>query len=502
MYPGRTATRAGAGWNWRVFATCWFAYTAFWTPYVLREHFPALALVERGSLNVERYIGWTDDIFRGPRGGAYINNNPGASLTAAVPLLLCRPVLQRVDDWNQKLPRIHQPQTSEKILQLMLRDGRAFYFLLVAFVTVALVMAPATAGTAAYLCSRLAQAGVRPVYAAQAALLYGVGTPVLFRVAHLNHNLLVCDAGFAALLLLWDPRDTPLGPLRASAAGFLAGYAMLCDYSGAIVIAVTALYAWLRSSGQCPAARWKTLAAYAAGAAPAILVLVIYQAWAFGSSILPSQHYMTPTAPTSHGYRGIDWPSPALLWANFFDPRFGLFAYCPALLLAFAAPFLTGVRHRIPRREMAVLFLYFLLFVAFCAANQYSWLQPLTGFRYLVAVVPALALLAMQTAQALPRWLRWAIAVATCAQSFVMVAAYQNTFPLAIRVLWQRRFELPWMIRLGHIGAPVTPLWPVAGFALLALAIAAVWLVPRWRPLAGREHLWRMLCRFVSVPRF
>jgi hypothetical protein len=479
MPSRRTASRPGAGWTWRVFATCWLVYTAFWTPYILREHFPALALVERGSLNVERYVAWSDDIFRGPRGGAYINNNPGASLTAAVPLLLLKPVLKRVDDWNQKLPRIHPPAKTEHILRLMLTEGRAFYFLLAAFLTVAMVMAPATAGTAAYLCSRLADAGVRPIHAAQAALLYGLGTPVLFRAAHLNHNLLVCDAGFTAFLLLWDPRDAPLRALRASAAGLLAGYALLCDYSGVIVVAVIALYAWLRTSGERPAARFKILTAYAAGAAPGIAGLVIYQVWAFGSSYLPSQHYMTPTAPTAHGYRGIDWPSPALLWANFFDPRFGLFAYCPALLLAFAAPFVTRVRHRIPPRETTILFLYFLLFVAFCAANQYSWLQPLTGFRYLVPVVPALALLAMQTAQALPRWLRWMVAAAACAQSLLMVAGYQNTFPLAVRAVWQRHFELPWMIRLGYAGAPVTSIWPLAVFGLLALAVAAVWLLPR-----------------------
>ena len=200
-------------------------------------------------------------------------------------------------------------------------------------------MAPATAAVAAYLCSRLGEAGVAPIHAAQAALLYGVGTPVLFRAAHLNHNLLVCNAGFAALLLLWDPRNAPVRAGRAAVAGLLAGYTVLCDYSGVVVVAVVALYVWLRSAGGRPAARWKILAAYAAGVAPGIVGLTLYQAWAFGDLLRPSQHYMVPTAPTSHGYRGIDWPSPALLAANFFDPRFGLFAYCPALLLALAAPF-------------------------------------------------------------------------------------------------------------------------------------------------------------------
>src|ERR1051325_1617580 len=303
-----------AGWTWRVFATCWLVYTAFWGPYILREHFPAIALLESGTLNVERYLGWSDDIFRGPRGGAYINNNPGASLTAAVPLLLLRPVLSAVDKWNRTLPPVEPRERDDGVLRLMFAERRDFYFLRLSFPTVALVMAAATAGTAAYLCARLAESGIAPANAAAAALLYGLGTPVLFRAVLLNHNLLVCDAGFTALLLLWSPRDAPLSAARASAAGLLAGYAVLCDYSGLVVGAVVLVYVWLRSAGP----RWKTVAAYAAGALVGVGILVVYQSWAFGSPYRPSQHYMAPTAPTARGYRGFDWPSPALLWANFF----------------------------------------------------------------------------------------------------------------------------------------------------------------------------------------
>ncbi|HEY7335061.1 MAG TPA: hypothetical protein VH639_09270, partial [Bryobacteraceae bacterium] len=53
----------------RVFLTCWLVYTVFWTPWIVREHFPAVTLSERGTLNVEPYIAWTEDIFRGPQGG-------------------------------------------------------------------------------------------------------------------------------------------------------------------------------------------------------------------------------------------------------------------------------------------------------------------------------------------------------------------------------------------------------------------------------------------------
>src|SRR5208283_1670443 len=227
-------------WAVRVFLTCWLVYTVFWTPYIVREHFPAITLAEGGRLDVKQYLGWTEDIFSGPYGGAYINNNPGASLTGAIPLLLLRPLLIRVDNWNQRLPRQRPRGEDDPILVRMAAEGRVFYFLLVAFVTVALVMAPATAFAVAILCARIIEAGVPAAHAAAAAVMCGLGTPLLFRTGHLNHNLLVGDAGLAALLLLWDPADRPLRPVRAGLAGLLAGYAVLCDYSGVIVVVVTA----------------------------------------------------------------------------------------------------------------------------------------------------------------------------------------------------------------------------------------------------------------------
>jgi hypothetical protein len=320
------------------------------------------------------------------------------------------------------------------------------------------------------------EGGVPAAAAALSALLYGLGTPVLFRSAHLNHNLLVGDAGFIALLLIWDPKCRPIRPARAAVAGMLAGYAVLCDYSGVVVIIVTAAYVWVRSAGQPGGERLRAMAAYAGGLAPGVVALAAYQAWAFGSLYRPSQHYMTPTAPTSHGYRGFDWPSPALAWANFFDPRFGLFAYCPALALALLAPFRMRARYRVPARETWILLTYFALFVLFCAANQYSWLQPLTGFRYLVPVVPALALLALQVAQALPRVLRWIVAIAACAQSLVLAAAHENDLRLALGTIWHRQFALLWMIRLRGAGGPQIPVLAVIAFTLLTLAL--IWAAP------------------------
>src|SRR5262249_48207068 len=158
-----------------------------------------------GSLDVAPYGGWTSDIFKGSRGGAFINNLPGASLTAAAVLLPLSPVLERVDRWNRALPRRAVGSEGDELFWRTVAGGGGFYFLLVGFLTVALVMAPATAGAAAYMHARLMDAGVSAASAAQVALLCGLATPVLFRTGYLNHNLLVGDAGITALLLLWDP---------------------------------------------------------------------------------------------------------------------------------------------------------------------------------------------------------------------------------------------------------------------------------------------------------
>jgi hypothetical protein len=451
----------------RVFLVCWLLYTVFWAPYILREHYPAITLAEQGTLNVERYLGWTDDIFAGPEKGAFINNNPGASLAGAIPLVLLRPVLARVDSWNRRQPRPDHPEPGEgEVFWRAIREGRGCYFLLIVFLTTALVMAPATAGTLAYLCARLIEAGVPAASASLISILCGIGTPLLYRAGGLNHNLLVADAGFTALLVLWDAEDRPLTAWRVLAAGLLSGYALLCDYSGIVVVAIVALYTWQRSAGK---ARAGALAGFAGGTLPGVAILLIYQAWAFGSFYHPSQHYMPATGPTAHGYRGFDWPSPSLAWALLTDPRFGLFAYCPALMLAFPAPFLLRIRYKLPQRETRLIFTYFALFLVFCSANQYSRLQPLTGFRYLVPVVPGLALLAIQAIQVLPRLAQAILAILSCVPMLILSASHEVDVRHMLATLWENKFEPLWLIRLGQSGTPTVWIHAAGWFAAMAL---------------------------------
>ena len=474
---------------WRVFFTCWITYSFFWTPYIVREHFPAITLADSGTLNVERFLGYTDDIFPTAH-GAFINNNPGASITGAIPLFVFRPLIAQVKAWNLKQPRPPIPPNDGEFFWRTVQENLQFYFLLIAFLTAAFVMAPITAGTAAFFCARLQTFGISATNASVVSLLYALATPTFFRAALLNHNMLVCNAAFAAFLLLWDPHDhpdhlhnspQPLHPFPAFLAGLLSGYCVLCDWSGVVVLATTSLYCLLRTfqprSANNPPRhqQLKTLLAFAAGAAVCLTILAIYQHRAFGSPVLPSQHYMPPTSPTSHGYRGFDWPSPTLAWANFFDPRFGLFAYCPLLMLGLAAPFIPQSRRLIPTRELWILILYFILFVLFCAANQYSWLQPSTGFRYLVPVVPALAILTIEVARRFPRPVQWILAACAAAQSLVLAAAHENDIRLALSTLVERHGQFFWLIRLRDAGLSVDWGCTVVVWIVPIIAAAYIW---------------------------
>ena len=93
-------------------------------------------------------------------------------------------------------------------------------------------------------------------------------------------------------------------------------------------------------------------------------------------------------------------------------------------------------------------------------------------------MVPILTLLALQTAQTLPRWARRAAGAAACAQSLIIAAAHENDIRLSVSTLWQRHLEFLWMIRLQEAGAPVTWVWTLGTFVMLIVALTIIWVAP------------------------
>jgi hypothetical protein len=382
----------------RIFLTSWLLFGAMFATNVVREHYPALTLVEDGSYRLDRYHELHSDIFEHD-GHWYINNNVGTSVIAAGPLLLFKPVLRMLDERSQEaLARSGgQVDTSfdtkypnrERFYRLVRQNGWELKFGAVAAITAVLLMAPLSALFVLLVFDFLSDRGVGRGRAAALALLFGFGTPVLFRTAHLNHNMMVMYATVGAFLVL-VPRDRLDGMLpragggRHFAAGLLGGAAVMCDFSGAVPLAW--LFAWtvfgaLRSRRADPAF-------FAAGAAIPILVQLHSQWASFGDWIHPPQTWMAQANFTDRGYQGFDWPAIDLFLDNLVEPRWGLFVFGPLLLIGLVPPRRGDASAPLPFRAWAWSMAFAFTFMLFAAANQYGRMQWNTGIRYLMPVVP------------------------------------------------------------------------------------------------------------------
>ncbi len=477
----------------RLFFTCWLIYALHFATNTVREIYPALSLGDRLSFDVSEYAGLHPDIFELPGRGVFINNNPGASILGAIPYAVARPAI----DFAVQTVQRSRATTSGTVAEYdsIYPMAREFYraarergfdvkFALGAGVMQALLMAPLSALSAVVMFWALFSLTRSLRAALLLALLYGFATPVFYRTAQLNHNLLAGHCAFFAFVLLWQPwrrAGTP-GPRAFLFAGLLAGWAVVLDYSGAVVLAAIGTYALACAwTGSVRSWRFREIALFAGGAATSLAVLFGYQWLAFGNPILPAQRYMPPTGLSQYGYNGLDLPHLDLLWETAFGLRFGLFTSAPLLLLALYVPAWLNPRWRlIGARELWLVLGLTAGFFVFSAANQFGWLQFNSGVRYVVPVVPFLFLLAAGVLLRLPTVVAVSAGVAGTYWSWCL-AMYRDVeqglgvLEALIHVTLEGP-RLPWLTtveRLGHapegLAAPL-----LAGAAIL---LAALWLI-------------------------
>src|SRR5918992_3693507 len=86
----------------RLFLSCWLVYALHLATNTVREIYPALSLGDHLSFDVSEYLGLHPDIFQLPGRGAFINNNPGASILGAIPYTLARPVIDVIVERAQQ----------------------------------------------------------------------------------------------------------------------------------------------------------------------------------------------------------------------------------------------------------------------------------------------------------------------------------------------------------------------------------------------------------------
>jgi hypothetical protein len=472
----------------RLFLTVWLVYGLHFATNIVREHYPAFSLAERGTLRVDPYLGLHPDLFEIPRRGAFINNNPGASIFAALPYAVARPfvdwVVERAPAGASSAdsePEYNDPRPlRRKFFRTVRERGLDLRFGLAAAVIQALGIAPLGALAVVVLFGTFRREGAPEGQAALLSLLFAFATPIFFRSATLNHNLLVAHFALFAFAVLQRREGAELTPLRLLGSGVLAGLTVLCDFSGVVPLVALGLYALaaLRAGG-ASVRRWGWM--IAGGAVP-IAGLLAYQAWAFGSPWLPAQHYMPATHLSVRGWNGFSWPSPELLLRNLFDPRYGLFAFGPLLLLALGSRWArpNWPAPAPPRRQTALVWGIAAGMLLFTSSNQYAHLQWNTGFRMLAVVVPFLFLPTARVLATLPR--RWAagLGALAVAHSWCLAMVRQDAIGSVTRVALEG-LRLPWLTSLWRANPAYLPLLETTGprawpfFVLLAVTLWIVW---------------------------
>ena len=213
----------------------------------------------------------------------------------------------------------------------------------------------------AFLVGRVAE-GLAPGFGGAALVAFALGTLMApLAVVSFDH-VPAAALGFASFVLAWHRRP--------GLAGLAAGAALMVEYQVALLVVLVALYALLRGGGGA-------LGRYAAGLAPGVVLLALYDSFAFGAP------WRTPLderlhLPTVHG-----------AWEVFLADR-GLLVVSP--VVAAAALGLVLLWRRGYRAEAALAAAATALFtLAECGfSDPYGGISP--GPRYLVPALPFLAL--------------------------------------------------------------------------------------------------------------
>lgn len=486
----------------RLLLTAWLVYGLHFATDIVRETYLAMALAERFTIDVEEYVGLHPDLFTVEGRGAYINNNPGASMLGSIPYLLARPAIDTLLWARPQLTRSKEEATYDdprpnrrRFFQQVRSRGLDIRFGLAAASMHVGLMAP-LAGLAAVAIFLFFRRRLQdPHRALWLALLYAFGTPIFFRSGYLNQNAIVAHAVLFAFVLLADPdaagdrRRTPV------LVGLLAGTAVLCDYSalpfflgfGVWVVAKARRGATSSPetagvdprSGAANAAARKGVR-FVAGASLPVGLLLLYQWAAFGNPLLPAQTHMPATRFSVRGWFGLSWPSLELLWRNLLDPAYGLFVFCPLLLASLFFWLAPGWRRYLSADESAFVFGSVAALWLFSSANQYGFLQWNTGIRYMVPAVPLLFVAAVPVLLSLSRFWRAALVVPTVAISW-SVAMVREDVPTSIARVFLGGFELPWLTVLRKTAPAYAPFLEQGASPLPLFCVVGVVLWLLWR---------------------
>jgi hypothetical protein len=226
---------------------------------------------------------------------------------------------------------------------------------------------------------------------------------------------------------------------------------------------------------------------FSAGGLGPLAILLAYQWAAFGNPLFPAQRYMPETRYSVHGWNGMTLPTGDLLWRNLLDPRYGLFAWCPALAVALAAPFVRRDETSPPAGALSLIFGASAALWLFNSANQFANLQWNTGVRYMVPAGALLFFAAVPVLRRMPGALAAALILISAVISWSTAMARESV-PVSLARIFSGGFELPWLEVLEKTAGTYAPFLEhgTSAIPLFVLTGVVLWLMWRKAPFAVR----------------
>jgi hypothetical protein len=394
----------------------WYSYTLpRWSDWSQNSRLDLLlALGDDGTVTIDRYVANTGD-YALYQGRAYSDKAPGPVFLALPAYYALKPLIDSplVRERSQALGAGGAMAATLNPAGSGVHENKLRFALVQYAMTVLTIALPAAAlGSLLYLV--LLRLGLAAGPALVCALGYGLATPAAAYAGNFYSHQLVAALLFGAFACaLPGPAGHPAtGVGRALLCGLLLGWAVISEYPAALAAALIGVYALARQG-------WRWLAPLILGGLPPVTLLVAYDLVAFGtpwpigyahSALWQAQHHT--------GFMSITYPRPEALWGLSFGPFRGLFVRAPWLLLAIPGYVLWWRAARLRHEWWLALLLPVGLFL-FYASSAMWWGGFGAGPRYLVPLLPFLALAACWALQAL--WARRATRLA--ANALVLLSA-------------------------------------------------------------------------------
>lgn len=443
-----------------------------------------LALVDDGTPKIDRYVANTGD-YALYNDHAYTDKPPGLSflgipIYAAIrPLLDAPPVQAQFERIGGRFEETLNPDGSG------LRADKIRFALVQYLLTLVVVAFPAAlfGGLFFMVLQRL---GVAPAPASIGALGYGLATSAAPYAGNFYAHQLVAVLLFTAFILAWSPPARWSPWASGVLVGLLLGWAVISEYPAAPAAAMIGLYALYRRG-------WRWLPAMATGGALPGALLIGYDLAAFGTPWPIGYAYSALWQEQHHtGFMSLTAPQWEAIWGLTFSEFRGLFFRAPWLLLALPAYWI-GWRRREQRAEWWVLALVPLAFLLFYGSSIMWWGGFAAGPRYIVPLIPFLALPAALLIGHCWERIGWRIgALGLLSVSWILIwmeATATQLFPSdTIRATW-REYVIPaW--QQGNIARNAGMVLQLEGAAsllpLLAGLVAGIIIV--LRPLEATER--------------